>query len=75
MAKPDAQTVAQMAATIASGLAANSNVRTLVPIEFAKTAVGLARAVVAEVERTQPEEPRRKLTKRDDDRPDHHHGQ
>ncbi len=55
--KPDAQTVAQMAATIASGLAANGNVRTLVPIEFAKTAVGLARAIVAEVERTEPEEP------------------
>ena len=38
-------------------------------------AVTLARAIIAEVERTQPEEKRRKLTKRDDDRPDHHHGQ
>jgi hypothetical protein len=53
MAKPDAQTVAQMAATIASGLAASGSANIS---ELAVDAVRIARAIVAEVKRTQPEE-------------------
>jgi hypothetical protein len=56
VAKLDAQTVAQMAATIASGVvmrAAISGVAQTVDVE---DLVKLARAIVAEVERTQPEE-------------------
>ena len=74
MAKPDAQTVAQMAASIMGGFIADQRDNRWQAKQISH-AVVLARAIVAEVERTQPEEPRRKLTKRDDDRPDHHHGQ
>jgi hypothetical protein len=60
MAKPDAQTVSQMAATIASGLAGrpHEDMRDLSQWAFsiAGLSVLLARAIVAEVERTQPEE-------------------
>jgi hypothetical protein len=54
MAKPDAQTVAQMAATIAAGLIAdpeNDN-----NYEIVSLAVELARAIVEEVERTETEQ-------------------
>jgi hypothetical protein len=53
MAKPDAQTVAQMAATIASGLVRG---RCGDGKSVAAASVSLARAIVAEVARTQPEE-------------------
>ena len=68
MAKPDAQTVAQMAATIASGLASkedmnSSGYRGAEGVaewmqSITMLSVGLARAIVAEVKRTQPEEDR-----------------
>jgi hypothetical protein len=54
VAKPDAQTVAQMAATIASGLA--SGARVAGETEVVVVAVRIARAIVAEVERAETEE-------------------
>jgi hypothetical protein len=66
VAKPDAQTVAQMAATIASGLASkedmnSSGYRGAEGVaewmqSITMLSVGLARAIVAEVERAEPEE-------------------
>ncbi len=56
MAKPDAQTVAQMAATIAASLLRYEDMRDSSDAAIANSAVELARAIVAEVERTQPEE-------------------
>ncbi len=57
MAKPDVQTVAQMAATIASGLVAGWQVAADIKSnEVANRAVAIARAIVAEVERAETEE-------------------
>jgi hypothetical protein len=59
MAKPDAQTVAQMAATIASGLAEQRYLDYVLPDGrrgVVVEAVELARAIVAEVERAELEE-------------------
>jgi hypothetical protein len=53
VAKPDAQTVAQMAATIASGLVRG---RCGDGKSVAAASVSLARAIVAEVERAEAEE-------------------
>jgi hypothetical protein len=54
--KPDAQTVAQMAATIASGLVAVAEHHELTERDIVTSAVRIARAIVAEVERAEPEE-------------------
>ena len=56
VAKPDAQTVAQMAATITSGLVMGVSSLSIDIKVVATDSVTLARAIVAEVERTQPEE-------------------
>jgi hypothetical protein len=56
MAKPDAQTVAQMAATIASGVVMRAAISGIAQTVDVADLVKLARAIVAEVERTQPEE-------------------
>jgi hypothetical protein len=55
MAKPDTQTVAQMAATIASGLAAQDDSQ-LTEEGIAVVSVRIARAIVAEVQRAETEE-------------------